>query len=133
MDRLEEAVERLAILELTARYADTADHQDWAALTAFFTPSAVLDGGSVYGRTWTGTAEILDFYEHAPLAIGHHPTGVHTTFDGQDLAHTRLKMLVLFRRAAFTVDYDLQLRKLDSGWKIERLALSIVGRNELVG
>jgi len=127
----QELGERMAILELTARYADTADHKDWKALTSMYTPNGVFEGGSVYGRAWRGQEEILDFYEHAPLATGHHPTGVYTVFDGDDRALTRLKMLVLFKSAIFTVDYVLQLAKVSGDWKIAHLEIAVVGRTDL--
>ena len=131
MDPQQDLAERIAILELTARYADRADHHDWAAMTAMYTPDAVFDGQAVYGRTWSGPDEILDFYQKAPLAVGHHPTGVYTDFTGDTEAKTRLKMLVLFKSVIFTVDYDLDLAKLDGEWRIRRLEISVVGRNDL--
>ena len=131
MDAQEELAERIAILELTARYADAADHRDWKAMTEMFTPEAVFEGGSVYGRAWRGHIEILDFYENAPLATGHHPTGVFTSFEAEGRARTRLKMLVLFKSAIFTVDYDLELAKLGREWKIDRLEITVLGRNDL--
>lgn len=131
MNADEELRERMAILELTARYADTADHKDWKALTAMYTPDGVFEGSSVYGRAWRGSAEILDFYENAPVATGHHPTGVYTVFESDERAKTRLKMLVLFSRAIFTVDYELDLAKTSGEWKIDRVEITVVGRNDL--
>ncbi len=126
-----EVEERLAILELTARYADCADQKDWSALTSLFLADAVFDAQAVYGATYNGSAEILHFYEHAPLATGHHPTGVYTDFEGDDQARTRIKMLVLFTRAIFTVDYDWELKKTAGSWQIGRLTIHVVGRNDL--
>jgi hypothetical protein len=131
MEALEEVQERLAILEFTARYADIADQKDWEALTALFTPTAVFEAEGVYGRTYRGAAEILKFYQEAPVATGHHPTGVNTTFGSEGQARTRLKMLVLFGRALFTCLYDLVLVKFEGDWKIERLQLSVVGRTDI--
>jgi hypothetical protein len=131
MEALEELQERLAILEFTARYADFADQKDWEALTALFTPTAVFEAEAVYGQTYRGSEEILKFYQEAPLATGHHPTGVHTSFTADGQARTRLKMLVLFGRAIFTCLYDLVLVKLAGDWRIDRLQLSVVGRTDI--
>jgi hypothetical protein len=131
MNAADELTERMAILELTARYADIADHQDWEALTSLFTPTAVFEAESVYGSSYRGTPEILKFYNDAPLATGHHPTGVYTVFDSDDRAQTRLKMLVLFPKTIFTVDYGWELLKTDGTWKIQHMTIDVIGRNEL--
>jgi hypothetical protein len=131
VELLQELAERMAIIELIARYADRADHKDWQAMTAMYTDDAVFDGQDVYGRTWTGHEEILDFYEKAPLAVAHHPTGVYSDFSNDSEAKTRLKMLVLFRSAMFTVDYDFELLKVGTDWRIRRLQITVVGRNDL--
>src|SRR5436853_637042 len=106
MDATAEVHERLGILELTARYADLADHQDWQGLTALFAPTAVFDARAASGGICRGHDEILDFYRQAPVATGHHPTGVHTTFEAPGKARSRLKMLVLFRQALVMVGDD---------------------------
>jgi hypothetical protein len=131
MEALEQMQERLAILEFTARYADIADQKDWEALTALFTPAAVFEADSVYGRTYQGAEEILKFYQGAPVATGHHPTGVSTSFEPDGRARTRLKMLVLFGRALFTCLYDLTLVKVAADWRIDRLQLTVVGRTDI--
>jgi hypothetical protein len=128
---LEQVADRLAIFELTGRYADHADQRDWEALTALFTSTAVFDAKTVYGAVYEGAEAIRGFYETAPLAVAHHPTGVFTVFDDQGSARTRIKMLVLFPKVAFTVDYDLVIVKEAETWKIARLEITLVGRTEL--
>ena len=131
MTTIEQVADRLAIFELTGRYADRADQRDWEGLTGLFTPTAVFDGGTVYGQVYEGTEAIRGFYESAPLATAHHPTGVFTTFTDEHSARTRIKMLVLFRKVAFTVDYDVDVVKDAGTWMIDRLKITLVGRTDL--
>jgi hypothetical protein len=129
---LEQVVDRLAIMELTGRYADRADQRDWAGLTSLFTPTAVFDAATVYGEVYEGADAIRSFYEGAPLANAHHPTGVFTRFEDDGSARTRIKMLVLFPKVAFTVDYDWEVVKEAGTWKIRRQTITVVGRTNLV-
>jgi ketosteroid isomerase-like protein len=128
---LEQVVDRLDIFELTGRYADLADQRDWQALTSLFTPTAVFDAATVYGAVYEGADAIRGFYETAPLAVAHHPTGVFTVLEGPGSARTRIKMLVLFPKVAFTVDYDWVVVKEAETWQIARQQITVVGRTDL--
>jgi hypothetical protein len=128
---LEQVADRLAIFELTGRYADRADQRDWEGITALFTPTGVFDAETVYGAVYEGTDAIRGFYENAPLAVAHHPTGVFTVFEDPATARTRIKMLVLFPKVAFTVDYDWVVVKEAETWKIARQQITVVGRTDL--
>lgn len=119
---------RLAIHDLVARYADLCDRKDWRGVVSLFAPDAVFDAQAVYGRTMTGAAELLDFFENAPDAVAHHPTSHWSEFDGPDRASVRMKMLVIFRSGVFSVDYTWQVTCTGGAWRIARQEIALVGR-----
>lgn len=124
----EETIGRLAIHDLVGRYADHCDQRNWAGVVDLFTPDAVFDARTVYGRTMTGSAELLDFFENAPDAVAHHPTSHWSEFDGPDRAAVRMKMLVIFRSGVFSVDYAWQVAVTDGVWKIARQEIALCGK-----
>jgi hypothetical protein len=46
-------------------------------------------------------------------------------------ADARLKMLTLFKRNTFTVDYDWELNRVDGEWKITTQSFNIFGKQDL--
>jgi ketosteroid isomerase-like protein len=122
---------KIEIQELAARYADHCDHHAWQSVVDLFTADAVFDADAVYGRIMTGPAEILAFFEEAPAAVAHHPTSIHSSVEGPDTANARMKMLVLFKRNVFSVDYEWQLARVDEAWRIARQGSHVVGRLDL--
>jgi len=127
----EEIAGRFAVHDLVAQYADRCDQKDWTGVVGLFTPDAVFDAQSVYGRTMTGSAELLDFFENAPDAVAHHPTSHWSEFDGPDRAAVRMKMLVIFRSGVFSVDYAWQVVGSAGAWKIARQEIALVGKVSL--
>lgn len=125
---VDEITGRLAIQELVAQYADRCDQKDWTAVVELFAPDAVFDAEAVYGRTMTGPAELLDFFENAPDAVAHHPTSHWLAFDGPGRASVWMKMLVIFRSGVFSVDYAWQVVDTDGTWRIARQEISLVGK-----
>jgi hypothetical protein len=122
-----DALSKLEIHELAARYADLCDQAAWEAVVALYTEDGVFDAQDTYGRVATGHDDLLDFYKSFPIAIAHHPTSLHSTIAG-DTATTRMKMLVLFPRGLFSVNYDWQLRLIDGTWLIARQDIGVQGK-----
>ena len=120
--------DKIEIHELAARYADHCDHHEWPQVVELFTAESVFDAETVDGRTWTGPAELLSFYEEAPVAVAHHPTSIHTSVEGPDRASASMKMLVLFKRSIISVDYDWRLARIDGAWRIARQQIAVAGR-----
>lgn len=119
------------VSDLVARYADLCDQHDWKAVTALFTSDAVFDASTVYGKTMTGSAELLDFYESAPIAVGHHPTSVYCTDLTESEVVARMKMIVIFRAGLFSVDYLWTLVPRGEGLAIAKQTISLVGKVSL--
>ncbi|MDG4668082.1 nuclear transport factor 2 family protein [Mycobacterium sp. 236(2023)] len=123
--------DKIEIQELSARYVELCDQNDWPKVVELFTADGVFDAEAVYGHTYTGPAELLSFYEGAPRAVAHHSTSIYSTFDGPDRASARMKMLVLFKRNISSVDYDWQLARVDGVWRIARQSIAVVGRVDI--
>ncbi|MGW5147435.1 nuclear transport factor 2 family protein [Rhodococcus koreensis] len=117
-----------AVNDLVAKYADLCDQQDWNAVAALFTPDAVFDAETVYGKTMAGTEELLQFFTSAPVAAGHHPTSVYCTEITDSAVTARMKMLVIFRSGLFSVDYLWNLVPSGSDLRIARQTISLVGK-----
>lgn len=128
MDALAELEARIEIQELAARYGDNCDQKDWDGVVALFTPDGEFDAEGVYGRTMRGPEEIKEFFVGAPVAVAHHPTSLHTTFTGDDSGTTRIKMLVVFSKFLFSVDYSWDMRRYDGAWRIARQSITVVGK-----
>ena len=82
-------------------------------------------------KDFNGHAQIREFFESAPDCLGHHATGFYSEVDSNTRATARLKMLTLFKRNTFTVDYDWELNKVDGEWKIATQSFSILGKQDL--
>ena len=128
MNGLAELSARVEIQEVAARYADGCDHREWEAVAALFTEDGVFDAKAVYGREVQGRAELAPFLGGLPAAAAHHPTSLYTTFSGEDHAVTRMKMLVFFRSATFSVDYQWDMAHTAEGWRIARQSIDVVGK-----
>ena len=124
---MSDALGKIEIHELAARYADLCDQGDWPGVVALYTPDGVFDAQSTYGRVATGHDDLLDFYKSFPLAVAHHPTSLHSTIDGES-ATVRMKMLVLFPRGIFSVNYDWRLRRAGDGWLIAHQGIAVQGK-----
>jgi uncharacterized protein (TIGR02246 family) len=128
MSALAELSARVEIQEVAARYADGCDHRDWEAVAALFAEDGVFDAKAVYGREVQGRTALAEFLGALPAAAAHHPTSLYTTFTGPDLATTRMKMLVFFRSATFSVDYQWDMTQTSEGWRIARQSIEVVGK-----
>jgi hypothetical protein len=128
MNSLTELSSRVEIQELAARYADGCDHHDWEAVAGLFAEDGVFDAKAVYGREVQGRAALAEFLGGLPAAAAHHPTSLYTTFTGAERAATRMKMLVFFRSATFSVDYQWDMTQTGEGWRIARQSIEVVGK-----
>ena len=127
----EQIADKLILAEMGARYCDACDRQDWDAALALFAEDAYLDASAVYGKTFTGHDEIREFFSSVPPCLGHHATGFYSDVSGETQASARLKMLTLFKRNTFTVDYDWDVVKIDGHWKIVKQSFQIIGKQDL--
>ena len=127
----EELADKLVVAEMGARYCDACDRQDWDTAVGLFSEDAQLDATAVYGKAFTGHAEIREFFESAPACLGHHATGFFSDIASASEATAHLKMLTLFKRNTFTVDYDWDLVKTDGQWKIAKQSFRIIGKQDL--
>jgi hypothetical protein len=116
------------VSNLVAKYADLCDQHDWKGVVALFTPDGVFDASTVYGKTMKGSAELLEFYESAPVAVGHHPTSVYCTSITDSEVVARMKMIVIFRAGIFSVDYLWTLVPCGEELSIAKQTISLVGK-----
>ena len=123
--------DKLLLAEMGARYCDACDRKDWDAALALFAKDAHLDASAVYGKTFDGHEQIREFFESAPACLGHHATGFYSDVVSDTRATGRLKMLTLFKRNTFTVDYDWELDKVDGDWKIATQSFNILGKQDI--
>lgn len=123
--------DKLLIAEMGSRYCDACDRKDWDAALALFAQDAHLDASAVYGKVFDGRAQIREFFESAPDCLGHHATGFYSELNSDTHATARLKMLTLFKRNTFTVDYDWELNKVDGKWLIFTQRFNILGKQDL--
>ena len=128
MQQIEVIQAKIDISELAARYGHYCDHPGWDDILALFTDDAVFDASTVYGSVMTGQAELRQFYENSPHAVAHHPTSQFTDVHDDGTARTSIKMIVLFHRQAFSIDYDWDLVQHDGRWLIARQTISVVGK-----
>jgi SnoaL-like domain len=131
MEQIDLIQAKLDISELAAKYGHNCDHPGWDGILAMFTDDAVFDAATVYGSVMTGKAELRKFYENAPDAVAHHPTSQFTEVHDDGTAKTSIKMLVLFHRQVFSVDYDWDLVQQDGGGLISRQTIAVVGKVRL--
>ncbi len=121
------------VANLVSKYADYCDQGDWSGVVGLFADDAVFDAEAVYGRTMTGSVELKDFFESAPVAVGHHPTSFYCTDAADDSVSVRMKMIVIFKSALFSVDYAWTLRCVDGELRIARQSIALVGKASLAG
>ena len=131
MHQLDLIQAKLDIMELAARYGYYCDHPGWEDILNVFTDDAVFDASAVYGQVYTGKDELRAFYEGAPEAVAHHPSSQFTEVGDDGTAHTAIKMIVLFHRQAFSVDYDWDLVQRDGAWLIKRQTITVIGQVKL--
>ena len=127
----EQIADKLALMEMGSRYCAACDRKDWDMALDLFTEDAEIDAVAVYGKSFSGHAEIRTFFESAPDCLGHHATGFYSDIDSASKATASLKMLTMFKRNTFTVDYDWGLVKVDGTWKISRQSFRIFGKQDL--
>jgi hypothetical protein len=96
-----------------------------------YTEDGVFDASTVYGQVYRGRAELLGFYENAPSAVAHHPTSQFTELRDDGTATSNMKMIVLFQRQAFSIDYLWELAQADGRWRITTQTISVVGKVSL--
>lgn len=118
---------KIKIAELAAKYGHYCDHPGWEGVLDLFTDDAVFDAADVYGKVMKGKEELRGFFESAPDAVAHHPTSQFTEIADDGTAVSRIKMLVLFRRQTFSVDYEWNLVQQDGAWRINRQRIHVVG------
>ena len=128
MNALAELSARVEIEELAARYADGCDHRDWESVAALFTEDGAFDAKAVYGQEVQGRPALAKFLGELPAAAAHHPTSLYTDFTAEDRAATRMKMLVFFRSATFSVDYRWDMANTSEGWRIARQSIEVIGK-----
>jgi hypothetical protein len=119
---------KLAVDTLVARYVDYCDTHDWAALVGLFEADGVFDAGDVYGRVMTGPQELREFYETAVVPLAHHATSVYLTDITAERVRARMKMITVFPRSLFSVDYDWTVTRARGPWRIARQRISLVGK-----
>lgn len=127
----EQIADKLALMEMGSRYCAACDRKDWDMALELFTEDAEVDAVAVYGKSFSGHADIRTFFESAPDCLGHHATGFYSDIDGASKATACFKMLTMFKRNTFTVDYDWDLVKVDGIWKISRQSFRIFGKQDL--
>jgi len=122
---------KIEISELAARYGYHCDRFDWDAVVAMYTEDGVFDAETLYGKVVVGHADLRAFYESLPQAVAHHPSSLFTTVRDDGTATAAMKMLVLFGRQVFSVDYDWELAEIDGTWLIRRQKISLQGKVSL--
>jgi hypothetical protein len=128
MDEIDRLKAKLDIQELAAKYAAYCDHANWDQVVDLYTDDGVFDASTVYGQVYRGRTELLAFYENAPSAVAHHPTSQFTEMRDDATATTSMKMIVLFKRQAFSIDYEWELAQADDRWRITQQTISVVGQ-----
>ena len=131
MQEIDRLTAKLDIQELAAKYAFYCDKTSWDQVLDLYTEDGVFDAETVYGQIYRGKVELRGFYENAPSAVAHHPTSQFTDVRGDGTASSTFKMIVLFHRQAFSVDYDWDLALADGRWRITKQTISIVGKVKL--
>ena len=128
----EELMAKITLNEMGARYCDACDAMDWDAALELFTEDAEVDATAVYGKSFHGHGEIRGFFSSAPACLGHHATGFYSDLINDTQATARLKMLTMFKKNTFTVNYNWSLVKVEGKWKIEKQSFSIFGKQDFV-
>jgi hypothetical protein len=131
MQEIDRLKAKLDIQELAAKYAYYCDHKGWDQVVDLYTQDGVFDASTVYGQIYRGQAELRGFYENAPSAVAHHPTSQFTEVHGDGTAMSSMKMIVLFARQVFSIDYDWELAHADERWRITKQTITIVGKVKL--
>ncbi len=122
---------KVEISELAARYGYYCDRFDWETVVAMYAEDGVFDAEKLYGKVVTGHAELRAFYETLPRAVAHHPSSLFTTVRDDGTAAAAMKMLVLFGKQLFSVDYDWELAEIDGVWLIRRQTIALQGKVSL--
>ena len=128
----EELMAKITLNEMGARYCDACDANDWDAALDLFTEDAEVDATAVYGKSFRGHDEIREFFSSAPACLGHHATGFYSDLISDTQATAKLKMLTMFKKNTFTVNYDWNLVKVDGKWKIEKQSFFVFGKQDFV-
>lgn len=129
MDATDVVAAKLDISEVAAKYGHYCDHHEWDSILDLFTDDAVFDASKVYDKVWTGKEELRDFYYNAPTqVIAHHPTSLFTELHDENSALARAKMLVVWPRQVFSVDYAWEFTRSGGNWLISRQTIEVVGK-----
>jgi ketosteroid isomerase-like protein len=103
--------DRLDLLDLAAKYAYLSDAADLAGVMALFTENAVFDARSIGGAVASGAAQIRDHFTSAKRPINHHLTGAWLSAGDGNSATAHVRLLLLYRTRAVTVDYAWRLAR----------------------
>jgi ketosteroid isomerase-like protein len=129
MDTCDIVAAKLDITEVAAKYGHYCDHKDWDSVLGLFTDDAVFDASKVYDQVWSGKEELREFYYNSPAhVVAHHPTSLFIELDDEGSALARAKMLVVWPRQIFSVDYAWELTRAGGQWLIKRQTIEVVGK-----
>jgi SnoaL-like domain len=129
MDNYDVVAAKMDISEVAARYGHYCDHKDWESVLDLFTDDAVFDASRVYDSVWSGKDALRDFFENSPPhVVAHHPSSLFTEVRDASSALARIKMLVVWPRQIFSVDYEWDLVKVGERWLIQKQTIEVVGK-----
>lgn len=110
--------DRLAILELSARYCNMVDDKQWEALDLIFTSDAIFDS-SAFGRpVQRGLEEIRDLFSTMDHPLAHHISNTMLDLVDADTVRVHSKWLVLFPERIVSGDYHDVVVRAAAGWRI---------------
>jgi hypothetical protein len=133
-ERLQQAADRVEIMEVLSRYAQYVDERDWDRLDEVFVPGAVIDFSNNGGARDT-FPEIKGYLRQSLAifaAIQHYQTNFAIDVDG-DTATVRN---YVFTQMVSIVDgadqlladggfYDSRLVRTDDGWRLQEYVASL--------
>lgn len=130
---IEQVIERIQVIDTVTRLFVYTDQQDWTkVLSECFAPQVLFDMYSLTGTapTLMAAEEIVAGWDAGlkPLAAVHHQVGnflVRFNEDGADafcygIASHYLPNPTGENTRVFVGSYDVHLRRLDDGWRIDR-------------
>jgi len=120
------ADDRLAIVDLLARYCRCIDFKRWDEITSFFTPDCVVDFGKVMGmhEGHEGVRRMAEMIGGTGLMMRHYSTNVMIEGDGEHVDVTSYVLAFTGTAAGSlmptTGRYEDALVKRDGRWLIRR-------------
>ncbi|MDG1661842.1 MAG: nuclear transport factor 2 family protein [Pseudomonadales bacterium] len=128
----DELLAKLTFTEMGTRYCNACDAKDWDAALSLFAEDAEIDATAVYGKAFKGHEQIRTFFSSAPDCLGHHATGFYSDMISDSKAIGHLKMLTMFKRNTFTVNYRWDLEKIEGKWLIKKQKFKIFAKQDFV-